>query len=356
MSDEYRIDSHKLMLHPDRVARWLGGEDIYPIYVELSPSGICNHRCDFCAYDYVGYKAGLMDADVLIERLTEMGRLGVKSVLYSGEGEPLLNKRIDEIVKAGTAAGIDQAMASNGVMLTRERADALLPHLTWLKISIAGGTPATYMKVQGAREGDFEKVIENMTYAAESRRAGRHECTLGMQLLLVPDNAGEVMELGRIARDIGMDYLVVKPYSQHPLSVTDTYKDVRYSDYLDLADELETLADENFSVVMRVRTMQKWDEGTRPYAHCNALPFWAHIATSGDVWGCPAHLGDDRFLYGNIFENTFEEIWKGDRRRASLEFVEHELGTAQCRVNCRMDEVNRYLWELKNPSGHVNFI
>jgi len=25
-------------------------------------------------------------------------------------------------------------------------------------------------------------------------------------------------------------------------------------------------------------------------------------------------------------------------------------------VGCRMDEINRYLWELKHPHPHVNFV
>ena len=37
--DAYRIDDHKLMFHVHRVAKWLDGDLVYPIYVEISPSG-----------------------------------------------------------------------------------------------------------------------------------------------------------------------------------------------------------------------------------------------------------------------------------------------------------------------------
>jgi 2-iminoacetate synthase ThiH len=71
-SDVLRIDSHKLMFHPDRVASWLAEETVYPIYVELSPSGACNHRCVFCAFDFMGYQTRFLDAQMLKGRLAEI--------------------------------------------------------------------------------------------------------------------------------------------------------------------------------------------------------------------------------------------------------------------------------------------
>ena len=43
MAENIRMDSHKLIYHPDAVSRWLKGENIYPIEIEISPSGTCNH-------------------------------------------------------------------------------------------------------------------------------------------------------------------------------------------------------------------------------------------------------------------------------------------------------------------------
>jgi len=105
-----------------------------------------------------------------------------------------------------------------------------------------------------------------------------------------------------------------------------------------------------------MNTMNKWDERGRKYENCLALPFWSYIDAGGNVWGCSAYLGDERFLYGNIYENSFQEIWEGEKRAESLEWAESQLDTDQCRVNCRMDEINRYLWEMRHPPAHVNFI
>ncbi len=55
-------------------------------------------------------------------------------------------------------------------------------------------------------------------------------------------------------------------------------------------------------------------------------------------------------------EEGFETVWKGEKRRELTKYAATKLNTKECRLNCRMDEVNRYLWELKHPAGHVNFI
>ena len=121
--DAFRIDSHKLMLHPRRVGDWLEGRNIYPIYMELSPAGACNHRCRFCGLDFIGYRPDFMDADMLGVRLLEMGRLGVKSIMYAGEGEPFMHKRMTDIIRQTKAAGIDCAITTNA-RTTEDRRNA----------------------------------------------------------------------------------------------------------------------------------------------------------------------------------------------------------------------------------------
>jgi len=75
------------------------------------------------------------------------------------------------------------------------------------------------------------------------------------------------------------------------------------------------------------------------------------------VWGCSAHLLDERFNYGSIYDTSFREIWEGPERAENLKLMaSDDFDIRSCKMNCRMDEVNRYLDELKNPPDHVNFI
>lgn len=356
MADEYRIDSHKLMLHPGRVARWLAGENIYPIYMEISPSGACNHRCTFCALDYMEYRPRFLQTSLLKERLSELGSLGLKSIMMGGEGEPLLHRDMAEIILHAKGSGIDVAMTTNGVLLTKEFAREALQSISWIKVSINAGTPESYGRIHRTKQDDFERVLANLATAVQVGRELGAECVIGAQMILLPENAAEVQELVAYCRAAGLRYLVIKPYSQHHRSITHEYEDFDYGPYIGMVRQLETCNDSQFQVVFRENTMRKMQRDRRGYERCQALPFWSYIDSDGNVWGCSAYLGDEQFLYGNIYEQTFAEIWTGERRRKSLDFVHCDLDPKGCRMNCRMDEINLYLWELTHPGSHVNFI
>lgn len=354
--DKYRIDSHKLIYHVERTNKWLNGEDIYPIYVEISPIGACNHRCTYCALDYMGYQPRYLETGRAKELLSEMGKLGIKSVMYAGEGEPFLHKNMGEIINHTKEAGIDVAVTSNGTLFKKEIIDMALASITWIKVSINAATGETYEKVHRTDPADFDRVIENISYAVKVRKEKNLKSAIGMQMVLLPENFNEAVLLAKKAKDIGADYLVIKPYSQHKKSITKEYQGLTYNDYYSLEEELEKENTKEFQTIFRIRTMKKLDFEARNYKRCMALPFWSYIDAGGGLWACSAYLGDERFSLGNVMEEGFEKIWKGKKRKELMEYVDKELDTQECRINCRMDEVNRYLWELKDPPEHVNFI
>jgi len=365
MVDEYRIDSHKLIFHPVRVGQWLeAGTDwekaksVYPIYVEISPVGACNHRCTFCAMDYISYRTRSLDINIMSERLVEMASLGIKSIMYAGEGEPLLYRHINELTKISFESGIDVAFTTNAVMLTEKFAENSLQYVSWIKASIDAGTEETYTKIHRTRKEDFRKVINNLKKAVQWRNSNGLKCTIGAQILLLPENAQEVETLAKICRDeIGLDYLIVKPYSQHSFSMTKKYQSIDYAQFTDLSPRLEKFNNSKFRLIFRSHAIKKYIAQKKTYSICYSTPFfWAYVMANGDVYSCSAYLKDKRFFLGNLHRQSFRNIWQGEKRKHNFLLIQDTLSISECRKNCRMDEINHYLWQLKNPGPHINFI
>lgn len=345
--DDYRIDSQKLSHHPHRVAQWDLARGhieeelkVYPIYLEVSPVGGCFHKCVMCGVDYViaenleKSKIPQLDADLLIDRIHEMGGFGVRSIMHAGAGEPLLHKRINEIVWQTYLAGVDTAFTTNGVLLNQLD----LTGVSWVKVSINGGTRETYAKVHQCKEKDWDTVWRNL--AAAVQRKGN--CTIGAQMVLLPENEHEVDNIKAMGESIGLDYVVIKPFSQHKFS-----QNKQYENYIPIVPVTSG------KMIVREAALKT---KTIPYDVCHSTGFfWGYIEADGEVYGCSAYLLDERFKYGNINTHTFKEIWEGDKRRANIERMRnHDI--KQCRVNCRMNQSNIYLNDIVNGIPHKNFI
>lgn len=355
MQDDFRIDSHKLIFHVERVADWLKGRNIYPIYIEIAPSGACNHRCIFCALDYLDYKPSFLDTRALKSAVRQATRLGVKSVMYAGEGEPLLHRDICDIVRFTKDRGIDVSMTTNGVLFTKDISDKILKSLSWVRVSLNAGTAKTYAEVHRTRPEDFNRVLTNLRDAVNIKKRNKLGTIIGVQLLLIPENAREVLTLAKSLKKIGVDYLTIKPYSQHPMSGHRIDSAFKYQDYSYLEDKLEGLEDKKFKIIFRAQTMQRLS-GPKDYKRCLGLPFWAYIDACGNVYACSAFLGKKEFCYGNIYKKDFRSIMNSQRRRRIIKRVVLSLDVNRCREVCRLDKINSYLWELKHPGPHVNFI
>lgn len=353
MAENIRMDSHKLIYHPETVARWLKGENIYPVEIEISPSGACNHRCVFCAVDYIGYQPNFLNKDIILRDIVSMSKKGLKSVVCSGEGEPLLNKDMPDIVNGIKTCGVDVAMSTNGVLFTEDKIRECLGAFTWVRYSVASMETDSYDRIQRGKKGDLDKVRENLQAAVREKQDKGYRTTLGVQCLLLPENMEQLPDMAKELRKIGVDYLTIKPYSQH-LHSENTLQ-IDYDAMLELEQEIKQYTTELFSVYFRANAMKKMHH-EKCYEKCYGLPFMTHIDASGNVWPCVAHIGTKEFCYGNIYENTFEEIWESEHRQKIIEQLDALDINKVCREACRLDEINKYLRELKHPGEHVNFI
>ena len=349
------FDGQKLMYHPREVARWLEqGVASGPIYTEMELCNRCQCRCTFCGVDHLVRRDGqVIDADSAMRIVTALADLGNKSIMFCGNGEPLLNPDVRQIVRFA-AQRMSVSVTTNGLALTRNNI-ALLDDLEWIRFSINGHNQDSYSRIHRTAGSRFHCALRNLAAAVNRRDRLSLPVTVGVQIVLLPQNADGVVELARQVRDIGVDYFCVKPYSQHPLSRNRTHVD--YSGLDDLSEALAALASEQFRVIFRADAASV-ERLNRPKAYrtCYGTDFICFVSANGDIWECNVFVGDPRFLIGNALRDDLRQLWVGDRRREVCAFLRDRWDVGQCRDVCRMDACNRYLWRLKHPLEHDNFI
>ncbi len=346
------VDSHKLMFHPRRVSEYAEKGDCYPIYVEIGLTNACNHKCIFCALDYLENGGIFIDRDILISNLKIMGEKGVKSIMFAGEGEPLMHKDIGLFVKKAKESGIDVSITTNGILFNEAKIEECLPNLSWIRFSIDAATPENYSRIHGTKKEDFDKLMDNLKKAVLFRNKNNFKTTIGTQFLMISENIDEAIELAKSLKEIGVDNLQIKPYSHHPKSLNDF--SVSPADSDNLKKEIMKFDSENFKVLFRKSTLERIQEGIN-YPECYGLPFFALIDSKGNIMPCNLYYGNPDFTYGNLYEKNFHEIWESGKRKEIIKKLK-EKGVENCRKGCRLDVINRYLHRLKNPWEHDNFI
>ncbi|MAX66649.1 MAG: radical SAM protein [Bacteriovoracaceae bacterium] len=351
-----QLDGNKLLNHLDRVEDWMSNPmDIAPIYVAFSPSSMCNHKCTFCVYHYKEFKPIYFPIERYMSLVEELKEVDVKSIFFAGDGDPLMNKDCVEMVEKTKAEGIDIALNTNGRLLNAKKAESLAQNLSWIRISMNAGTRDNYSQIHGTQKKDFDKVIENIQHLVKYKKMyGREDFIIGIQCLLLEENFLEIRDMAKMLKELGVDYLAIKPFLKHPL--------IKYStevkNKVEVLKELkkaESLNDENFKFVLRENNFLQ-ESGQRSYKKCLSGPFMIEIDARGDVYSCGPYIGNNDHKYGNIMNQNFQMMWQSDERKEKMKFIQEKLDVKNCMPFCRPDSVNRFLWEVKNPPMHVNFI
>lgn len=358
MNNKFLLDGHKLFWHLDRLLQWQRGEMIPPIYVEISPTSVCNHKCIFCGLDFARDGKNRLDADVLCQAIREMGMCGVRSIMFAGEGEPCLHPEIKSFVTTAKVSGIDVAITTNGSIGNEEIYYNILPMLTWIRFSVDASTEDIYAKVHGVDRDMFERVINNIKLAVRLKSHMQLQTTIGVQYLMLEENFDSMQEAIRLFTSIGVDYVSFKPFSQHPQMIN-KYEISYNSRHIRKLDELaeQYAYHEKTKIIIRRLSTESYISRKKDFRHCYCLPFWGYISSKADFYTCSVFLNKEEFFAGNIYKESMRDILFGKKRSDAILYGLNMLRPEDvCRTNCRMARVNEFLEFLINKPAHESFI
>tara|TARA_B110000008_G_scaffold18076_1_gene16779 strand:- start:943 stop:2082 length:1140 start_codon:yes stop_codon:yes gene_type:complete len=369
---ELILDSHKLSYHMDRVKAWEAGERIGPVTVDMSLTRACGAMCSFCyAMMQEPQERRAIKIDHILHLLDDFAEVGVKGVSLVSDGESTLSKAYVPFVQHAASLGINVGNATNGWEWGPEKSEQVLPHMSWIRFTVAAGTPERYAEImyKGPEHTEvFDKAMKNIMHAVAYKKKHNLSVTLGIQMVLMPEFEDEIIPFAKLGIELGVDYAVIKHCSD------DEYQTlgVDYSKYeamFNLLEEAEALSTPQTKIIVKWDKIK--DKGKPSYKRFYGPAFLLQISGSGLV--APSgmffnarysklHIGNftnERFI--NIFNS--DRYWRAMNYLASPSFdaqtmmgtlpIQHYVSTA---LDNHVKGVQKIVFKNGKKPLHVNFL
>lgn len=366
------LDSHKLSYHFDRVQAWENGEKISPVSVDMALTRACGAMCSFC-YAMVQEpqeRANIKTKEAL-NLLDDFAEIGVKAVSLVSDGESTISKAYVPFIQHAAKIGIDVGNATNGWEWEPNKIDQVLPFLSWVRFTVAAGTPEGYAKImfKSAEHTEvFDRAMSHIKYAVDLKKKLNLKVTLGIQMVLMPEFKDEIIPFAKLAVDLGVDYGVIKHCSDDELGTLG----IDYSKYesmYSLITEAEKLSNDKTKIIAKWSKLK--DEGVSSYNRLYGPQFLLQISGSGLVApsGQFFNARYSKLHMGNFTEERFIDIFKSERYKRIMDYIASQSFDAQTMMgtlpithyaNEALDNHIKGVAKISPQSGpkplHVNFV
>lgn len=354
----YIDPQHKVLWHLDQLHDLkTGGRTAAPVNVEIDLSNRCSLGCVWCHFAYTHTKGplvgkqkapeghipggDLMATDLAFRILDELVAAGVKSVTWTGGGEPTLHPAFDSIVRHAQELGLEQGLYTHGGHIDDGRAALLKSALTWVYVSLDCADAESYKRDKGVAR--FDGACDGVRRLV----AAPGKATIGVGFLLHAHNYPEVPRMVTLGRELGCDYVQFRP----AIHFDATTPSRRAEDAVWVTDALRWLrfwADDPFVIADEKRFSMYTDWQGHGYTTCRWVAMQTVITPNGKVWRCCNKREHADALLGDLAEESFADVWA----RVGPVAVD-----GQCRVMCRGHMANLTLDSLLGAQpAHANFV
>lgn len=323
---------------------------LYPITLELGPSGKCNNHCDFCMHGRYYNNSKNMPFSMYKKLIDEVSSYELdkrtKGMIFSSSGEPTLNPKIVDFIHYTKEKGIDVALISNGSALRKEGLiEAIVQDVNWTRISLNAGSPKKRAEIHGVSIKDYHQVLKSLSKLSVRKKEIGSKVNIGAQIVVTERNHKEIDSACRDVRNTGIDYFQIKPVVFHPLDGRDQLSREFWEKVLTNAEEVaKKYGDKNFDVFVKCdqfSAIMKPDHDKSAYNTCLSL-FFPIIEADGKVYHCSQTRGIDSLELGDLNKQTFKEIWDGEKRKEIIKRIDID----KCQPVCRCHANNKLLTHL----------
>lgn len=277
-----------------------------PFLVMVEPTNLCNLKCPLCPsgngqMTRTRGQLALENFRALVDQVHGHAFL----MMLWNQGEPFLNRHLDEMVRYAHSHRIFTFTSTNGHFIrTPERARQVVASgLDEIIFSVDGVDQETYARYRV--NGRLEQVLEGIRLLVQAKRElGSATPRTNLQFIVMKHNEADLAAAERIARDLEVDKFLVK--------TAQVYTPEEAGAFLPETPELsryETEAGGELAV-----------KG-QPARGCKLLWYSTMVNWNGTVTPC-CFDKDAEFAMGDAFgDSPFGRLWRGaayDRFRARV--------------------------------------
>jgi len=277
----------------------------------------------------------LMSDELAWDVLEQLAEAGVKSITFTGGGEPTLHPHFNKIAWRAHALGLELGIYTHGGHIDIERAVLLKSTFKWVYISLDECTPEAFKASKGV--GRFEAVLAGIRNLVDAEG----DATITVGFLLHKDNCRQVYNMVQLGTSLGVDYVQFRPLLDYEPNRDTTWTTEAVAHLKYYADDPFVIADTS-----RFAMYAAWKE--HGYATCNWSALQTVITPNGKVWTCTDKREHPDALLGDLSVETFEMLWA--RRGGPCQV------NAGCRLLCKGHLGNLEMTQIFADAPHQNFV
>lgn len=327
-----------------------------PVHVRIKPTNVCNHNCRYCSYIVDKLQLGKdmktrdqIPKEKMVEILDDIIEMGVKSVTFSGGGEPFCYPYLLDAVKRLSKSPVKFSILTNGSRLQGELAEIFAHKGAWLRISIDGWDQDSYARYRGVNKDEFNKVMNNI----KNFKKLRGKCYLGISLVVDKDNYLHMYDFIKRIKDIGVDSVKVSPC----VVSDDSIENNRYHQPIldrvkkQIKKATERLVNEKFEIFDTYHEIE--DGFKKKYKWCPYLQINPVIGADLNIYPCHDKAYNlDEGLIGSTKDCRFKEFWFLNKSK----FFKINP-SMHCNHHCVANEKNKLILDYLNADKeHLVFV
>lgn len=350
----------RTLAQTDRLYAWKHGMYFPPALVEINPTNLCNQQCRYCYTNKRIEDHETLRDDVLIDSFSQVADAGVQAVVLQGTGEPLMHKALPRAIENGSKHKLAMGLSTNGILLNDALQEGILQHLLYIRFSVVDRTSQRYAHLHGCSQKQWDILVENIKNIVKHRERQGLQLGLCATVYLYKDNFHDVVDIVRFYKDLGIDYIFIQEATYTEFSPAGkesaASNDFSKGEIQEMKARAVALNDDDCHIKVKFPIYEQTSCGSIDKVNwkenfCQGMKFYAIISCDGGVYPCWRAWGKKEYCYGNLYEQRFEDIWKGEvRQKIEALLLKTPPSGDEC-SNCNNAKLNDLLSEYQNANS-----